>query len=80
MENKKKKPRFPLKLKAIVLLAALSVAITAVGAAMSYFVVSRMNTESFKNEALDVANTAALSINGDELKVVKDSILDIPVV
>ena len=77
MGNKKKKPRFPLKLKAIVLLAALSVAITAVGAAMSYFVVSRMNTESFKNEALDVANTAALSINGDELKVVKDSILDI---
>ena len=77
MENKKKKPRFPLKLKAIILLAALSVAITVVGAAISYYVVSRMNTESFANEAHDIAYTAALSINGDELKVVRDHVLDI---
>ena len=76
MEDKKKKPRFPLKLKAIILLAALSVAITVVGAAISYYVVSRLNAESFTNEARDIAYTAALSINGDELKVVKDRVLD----
>ncbi len=71
----KHKVRFSLGFKAVIIVISLSVVLCAIALVMSYFRFSATNEENFKEHADDIAHTAAVSINADDLKVVHDSVI-----
>ena len=69
--------RFPLRLKAIVLITLIAVLTSVVISFISYYEFSRTNEANYKEEALDLAYTSALLVDADALKVVADRAVEI---
>lgn len=69
--------RFPLKLKAGIIIVALSVMLCAASIVMSALRFSQTNAENFKNKAHDLASAVSLSIDTEALKKVHDRTLEI---
>ena len=67
--------RFPLKMKATVLIILFSLILCTTAIIMSFTTFSRTNDDIFKNQARDLAYTAVSSIDGDALRKVKDDVL-----
>ncbi len=72
-----KKIRFPLRLKMVTIVIALSLMLCAVSLIMCGYWFSANNEETFKNQAMDIARMAAVTVNGDDLTVVRDSVLNV---
>lgn len=72
-----KKLKYPLKLKAALIVIAMAAVLCATALIVSSVTFSHTNEEIFKKEAKDLAYTAALSVDGDALKVVADRVSDI---
>ena len=71
------KTRFPLKIKAAIIIIALSAVLCVVAILMSAIRFSRTNEENFKNQASDLAYVAALTVDGDAMKVVRDAVFEV---
>ncbi len=71
------KVRFPLKLKSTIIVVVLSAVLCTVSILMSAIRFSRTNEENFKNQASDLALTAAFTVDGDALKIVRERIFEI---
>lgn len=72
-----KKVKFPLKLKSVIIIIALSAVLCAVSIVMSAVRFSDTNEKSFKDHSKDIANMAALTVDGDALKAVRDAVLEV---
>ena len=69
--------RFPLKFKISIIVTTLSLMSCIVSIIMSSYRVSSVNEQSFKNQSKDIANMAVLNIDGDALKVLRDSVQEV---
>lgn len=76
-ETVRSKIKFPLKLKAVLIIIVLSAVLCTVSIFMSALRFSRMNEENFKNQASDLALTASFTVDGDAMKAVRDKIFEV---
>ena len=72
-----RKKRFSLNTKAMLMIVLISVVFCIAALTLSIFTFSRTNEELFKKQARDLAYTASLSVDGDSLKIVADSVKEV---
>ena len=70
------KVKFPLKLKAVIIIIALSAVLCAVSIVMSAIRFSKTNEENFKDHSKDIAYMASLTVDGDALRAVRDKFFE----
>ena len=70
------KTRFPLKVKAVIIIIALSAILCTVSILMSAIRFSKTNEEHFMNEARDIATTASYAVDGDAMKIIRDTVFE----
>ena len=74
MTREKKKHRYPIRLKTLTMVSVLAVIISAVAISYYAIMVSKLNKETFKNVANDIAGSTAQVIRVEDVKTLKNKV------
>ena len=74
MTREKKKHRYPIRLKTLTMISVLAVIISAVAISYYAIMVSKLNKETFKNIASDIAGSTAQVIRVEDVKTLKNKV------